>query len=227
MAPSVLDLYQTRYLGPKALAKAVSLARSYGLIVVADETKTIGRVCPEGVFPQSGLAPDLTISGKAIANGYPLSLLTGTPELMRFVEEARITGTFAHEVSGVAAALATRQIMESRNGYSRLQEIGRRIACTIESGFQDAGAGGMVSCQAIFGGSMIELDFGEAQMPDLTLRRSLVALLAARGVLLLQGHPSYVSLSHDEVDLDMLREASAQACARWLADYSANGPQRG
>ena len=52
------------------------------------------------------VTPDLATFGKGIANGFPLSVLTGKRKYMELVEKIFFSGTFGGETISIAAAIA-------------------------------------------------------------------------------------------------------------------------
>ena len=211
----VLDTYQLRFAGAATLESAVNLCREHGIYVVADETKIAGRVSRLGFATELGWDADFLVVGKALANGAPLSLLLGKPDLMAASEDARITGTYSQELSGVFAALATLDEMESTDGYAVLRSVGHRVTNELNAAICRMGMQHLVTADSLFGGELFELRFSRALLADWNYRQHLCATLAAQGVLVLQGHPSYVCLEHEHLDFAALR----QRCERGLAEW--------
>ena len=86
----------------------------HGALLVFDEVKTGFRSALGGYQTIAGVRPDLSVFGKAVANGYPMGVIGGRAEIMaRFADpdpkrRVLIAGTYnAHPIS-CAAALATR-----------------------------------------------------------------------------------------------------------------------
>jgi len=48
------------------------------------------------------------------------------------------------------------------------------------------------------------------------LRENLKKCFVKHGALILDGHPSFVCLQHEEIDLDHLSDISYKACNDWL-----------
>ena len=51
-----------------------------------------------------GITPDLSTFGKGMANGFPLSALAGSRDVMLEMEEIFFSGTFGGELLSLAAA---------------------------------------------------------------------------------------------------------------------------
>lgn len=122
------------------------LADRYGFVLIFDEVKTGFRSAFGGFAERSGVAPDLAVYGKALANGYPIAAIGGRRMFMdHFVhpDPARrvlLAGTYnAHPVP-VAAALATLARLQERDGavYLYLEQLGQQL----EAGLRDSTAAG-------------------------------------------------------------------------------------
>lgn len=116
---------------PKAgyLSGLITLCRKYGAVSIFDEVKTGFRSAPGGYQSVAGVTPDLSVFGKAVANGYPMGVIGGKKEIMDLFDsqdpEKRvlIAGTYnAHPVN-VAAALATLRKLRDGNVYQHVGEM--------------------------------------------------------------------------------------------------------
>src|SRR5205807_1129868 len=88
----------------------------------------------------AGVVPDLTVFGKAVANGYPMAVVGGKKELMNYFvhpnphRRVLLAGTYnAHPVP-TAAAIATIERLLMGNGkvYRNLESLGRRMQAGLE-----------------------------------------------------------------------------------------------
>ena len=101
----------------------------YGIALIFDEVITGFRVSLGGAQQYFGITPDLSVFAKAIASGYPLSVIAGRKKWMSALEDSKViqAGTMNSSNSTVAAALATIQVLESENPYERLFRYGRKL----------------------------------------------------------------------------------------------------
>jgi glutamate-1-semialdehyde 2,1-aminomutase len=78
-----------------------SLCDKYDVVLIIDEVKTGFRVAKGGVQELLGIKADLCTFAKAVANGYPLSVVAGREEIMRKIGDGVVHGgTFTgHSVS--------------------------------------------------------------------------------------------------------------------------------
>ncbi|MBD9490503.1 aminotransferase class III-fold pyridoxal phosphate-dependent enzyme [Ensifer sp. ENS11] len=199
-AALLFDAYQLSLMSPSHLREALTLCRDRGIRVVADETKTAGRVSPMGALAAAGLEADYIVLGKAIGNGAPVSLLLGPQAMATDYLEAKISGTYCKELLGVFAASATLHLMNALNGYSMLAGISERFRDVFNTAAANVGLGNQIYIELILGGSLFEVRFSDEFEVNLELRAKIPRIFADHGVLLLQGHPSFFCLSHADID---------------------------
>lgn len=215
IAAFIMDAYQLYYTNVETVIKSFELCRKYGTITVFDETKTSGRVAFLGLSEVLGLKSDLLILGKAIANGAPLSILCGKKELTEYARAARITGTFSKEVLSVYCALATRKIMVERDGYQQLKKIGVKLTNLFNSVAAEINLKDEICFMTVFGGGMYNLEFAPEVYMNMQKRKQLRLILASNGILMLQGHPSFVCLAHNSIDETDLMKRTKNAFREW------------
>jgi glutamate-1-semialdehyde 2,1-aminomutase len=126
---------------PGYLERVRELCDRYSIVLCFDEIITEFRMGLSGAQGVVGVTPDLTTFGKGIAGGIPFSAVAGKAEIMDLKTNRKVVGagTFNGYPLGVAAALASIELMEKDDGafYKRwdahqaalaagLQEIARR-----------------------------------------------------------------------------------------------------
>jgi len=216
----IFDAYLASFTDRATLEAAIEICHEAGLIVVFDETKTGARISRLGYADDNELDADLIVFGKALANGAPLSILIGKEHLMDYAEKARLSGTFSKELFAVYAGLATLDVMEEgsdsfENGWDEVAHIGRKFASVICAASQEAGLSEHLWAQPVLGGGMFELCHGDFVLPKKDLRGVLLLHLAENGILLLEGHPSFVCLAHRDTEWDQFHASFVQALKEW------------
>jgi len=115
------------------------LADQHGFVLVFDEVKTGFRHALGGYASIAGVRPDLAVFGKAIANGYPISVLGGRRDLMDYFvspdqsKRVLLAGTYnAHPVP-TAAAIATIERLRENCGqvYADVESLGSQMEAGI------------------------------------------------------------------------------------------------
>ena len=113
---------------PEYLRQARALCDKFGVLMVIDEVKTGFRVARGGVQQLYDVHADICTFAKAVANGYPISVLAGREDIMRKLGRGVAHGgTYtAHPVS-LAAADRTLQILEETDTLDRIAAYGTRL----------------------------------------------------------------------------------------------------
>jgi glutamate-1-semialdehyde 2,1-aminomutase len=113
---------------PDYLRAARSLCDQHGVVLIIDEVKTGFRVARGGVQQLYGVDADLCTFAKAVANGYPISVLAGREHIMRKIGRGVAHGgTYtAHSVS-LAAAEKTLEILAETDALERIAQYGTRL----------------------------------------------------------------------------------------------------
>ena len=109
------------------LDKVRELTHKNGALLIYDEIVTGFRMAPGGAQEYYGVKPDIACFGKAMANGFPVSAVTGKKEIMRLFDEIFYSFTFAGEIISIAAALATIKEIRKKNVIRHIWEQGRRL----------------------------------------------------------------------------------------------------
>lgn len=122
---------------PRAfLIEAQRLARNAGALLIFDERRSAFRVHSGGVQALTGVFPDMTLIGAAMANGRPMAAVAGAVEPMRALQGfgARISA------AALAAACAALDRVERVDSAQALRVIGAEISAEIETRLAGSGA---------------------------------------------------------------------------------------
>jgi glutamate-1-semialdehyde 2,1-aminomutase len=110
-----------------------------GTVLIFDEVITGFRVALGGAQSLYGITPDLTVFGKAVANGFPVSAVGGRRDLMSTLTSGVLHGgTYNGNPPAMAAARATLDVLAADGGagYATLTAAGRALM----RGLTEAGA---------------------------------------------------------------------------------------
>ena len=110
-----------------------ALCSKYGTLLIFDETITGFRLAPGGAQEYFQVFPDLSTFGKGLANGYPLSAVTGKREYMLLLEEVFFSGTFGGELLSLTAAKVVLERVKSGSVIPKLSEVGEDLANKVEN----------------------------------------------------------------------------------------------
>jgi glutamate-1-semialdehyde 2,1-aminomutase len=119
------------------------LCDAHGTLWVMDEVKTGFRHGLGGYQSLHHLTPDLSVFGKALANGYPLGAIGGKAAIMdRFFDpdparRVLISGTYNGHPMVMAAAIATMETLREHGDeiYARLERLGATMQRGLEALF--------------------------------------------------------------------------------------------
>ena len=144
----ILEPTGTTPCAPGFLERVRELADHYGVVLIFDEIVTGFRIHPGGAQSHFGVSPDLACFGKAMANGMPISAVTGRGDIMILMEDVFVSGTFGGEALSLAAAIATIDKIEAENVIPRLWTRGDALIKRSNKVFERQGFGGILT----FGG---------------------------------------------------------------------------
>lgn len=86
-----------------------------GAVLIFDDVISGFRSHPRGAAGLSGVIPDLTCAGKAMANGWPISVVYGDADVMSCWERTHLSATHWADPSSMQAAVETLFAMESED----------------------------------------------------------------------------------------------------------------
>lgn len=186
---------------PGFLESVKELAHQHGALLVFDETITGFRYANGGAQALFGVTPDLATFGKGVANGYPLSVVSGRADVMQLMEEIFFSFTFGGETLSLAAALATMTKLQAEPVTATMSAQGRKVidgaAALIElHGVQDIF---MLSGHPTWSFLQIR-DAGAYSLWQ--IKTLFLQEVFARGVLTLGSHN--MSYAHSDADLAKL-----------------------
>ena len=161
--------------------------RSNDVVFIADEVQT-GFARTGAMFAcehegPNGLEPDLICTAKGIADGLPLSAVTGRAEIMDASHAGGLGGTFGGNPIACAAALATITTIESDGLIERAQQLERlitepllRLQASDDRIGDVRGRGAMIAIELVKSGT---------SEPDAELTQKLSTAAHAAGVVVL------------------------------------------
>jgi glutamate-1-semialdehyde 2,1-aminomutase len=132
------------------------LCTEHGVVLAMDEVKTGFRHAIGGYQSVLNITPDLSIFGKAIANGYPLGAIGGRAEIMDLFDapdsakRVMISGTYnGHPLVMAAAIACMRLLLESQGAiHARLEALGNTLQTGLQQLFDSAAIPAVVVRQA-------------------------------------------------------------------------------
>jgi glutamate-1-semialdehyde 2,1-aminomutase len=104
------------------------LCDRYNVVLIVDEVKTGFRVAKGGVQELFDFRADLCTFAKAVANGYPMSILAGREDIMRQIGDGVVHGgTFTGHSVSLAAANKTLEILDETDALESIRSYGLKL----------------------------------------------------------------------------------------------------
>ena len=185
------------------------LCTRFGIALIFDEVITGFRLGLGGAQGYFGVTPDLAVFAKAIANGYPISVLAGQRKWMQPIADGKVihAGTLNSGNPSVAAALATLGVLERDGSHVRMFALGGRLAKGLREAAKDThqnlkvtGPGPML--QAGFTDLDAIHDYRDTLSYDRAKYGRFVAAMHERGIRLIGRGLWYLSAVHTEAEVD-------------------------
>lgn len=222
IAALLLDPVQMREPLEDYLRKVEKLVHSEGALFILDETKTGFRVSLSGVQGIYGVQPDITILGKGMSNGFPLSTVIGRAEILDLFIEAKIMGTFNSELASIAAALKTISILERPTTIPHLWKIGQRLIDGINGILNRYELGDDIRAVPYRWPCMPFIWFNHNSKRAQILKPVFYRQLVEAGVLFLPSHMSFTCLAHTAHDVDRTLQIMSDVWKDCLSGKSKN-----
>jgi len=201
----------------KEFLKALKeLCSENGALLVFDEVITGFRLATGGAQHFFNVLPDLTVLGKILGGGFPVGAITGSREIMEFMdpllyERPKFSfhgGTFCANPVTMTAGLAMLTALENGEIISRLNRRGDKMRQELADVFERKS----LNVQVVGVGSLFHTHFTDEEIKDVhavfradreKLRRYHM-YLTANGVFLLTAKMGALSAAHSEEDVDKL-----------------------
>jgi glutamate-1-semialdehyde aminotransferase len=196
---------------PGFLEGVREIADKCGAVLIYDEIRTGFRLSMGGAQQLYGVTPDITVLGKAIANGYPISVVTGKEDVMSAAaDKLFISSTFFPNSEGFVAALKTIEILERDNVLENIWEKGERLMKGIQALIDKYDVGAELTGVA----PMFYVTFKKEETGAYKgKRRDFYTELIRRRFFFSPYHHAYISFRHTEEDLRLCLDAIDQSLA--------------
>jgi len=207
---------------PGYLEALRQITRRHGTLLIFDEVMTGFRVALGGAQTLFGVRPDLTCLGKIIGGGLPVGAYGGRAEIMEQVAPKGPiyqAGTLSGNPLAMAAGCAALDALTETGVYDRLEALASRL----EAGILRAAAAATAPISLNRVGSMFTVFFCRGPVTDYATARTSDTAgfgaffhgLLSRGVCFppAQFEAAFISLAHDETDIDRTVRAIEEALA--------------
>tara|TARA_B100001063_G_C16737768_1_gene542973 strand:+ start:13 stop:1287 length:1275 start_codon:yes stop_codon:yes gene_type:complete len=185
------------------LNKVKELTHNNNAILVFDETITGFRFSLGGAQEFFDVTPDLSTFGKGMANGYPLSAVVGSNEIMQKAEDIFFSGTFAGETLSLAAASKIIDKYKKAKVIEHISEIGNYLLKNLNQLIEDKALNNIFFTSGHPSWSFLQTKEQE-RYSLLEIKTFFLQEMFKRGILTLGSHN--ISFSHSKEMVDHLIE---------------------
>ena len=172
---------------PAFMAGLRERADKHGILLVIDEVQTgWGRTGRFWGHEHFGVTPDVLVTAKGLASGFPLSAIAASAELMAKAWPGSQGGTYGGNAVACAAALATLDVITDEKLVDNARDVGAALEAGLNKVAADHSAISDVRGLGIMLGSEFRTGDGE---PDAATALRAQQEAASRGLLLLTCGP--------------------------------------
>jgi glutamate-1-semialdehyde aminotransferase len=185
------------------LYKLAELCKVKGIVLIFDEMWTGFRMALGGAQEYFGITPDLATYSKAVANGMPISILTGKRKIMDLADEdIFFYTTFGGEALSLAAAKATIEELRDKNVPAFLNDQGKKLKDGYNSIVNKLG----LDFTKTIGYNWRSMATFDEKAGDPLIQKSLMQQEMIKRGVLWQGFFN-MSFSHSDADVDYTLQA--------------------
>lgn len=198
---------------PGYLEAVRELTKKYGAVLIFDEVITGFRVSSGGAQRVLGVTPDLTILGKALANGFAVAAIVGAKEIMDLIGSAKVMhgGTYNSQSISMAATVATLQSLRSEAPHRAIEKTGRTLMDGLAQRFTKRGiVHEIVGYPAVFNvrfDLQHPTDYRSAMAANRAKYLDFAFELLQRGIRILPRGTWFLSSAHTQTDIERTLDA--------------------
>lgn len=201
----------------------------HGIILIFDEVITGFRMSLGGAQKFFNVTPDLSIFGKALANGYPISVVAGKRKFMQLMADGKAihAGTINSCNPCIAAAVSTIEVLERDNTHQKLFALGKRLKDGLIKSGEEFGVKMLVQGP----GPMLHISFTHLKEVneyrdtlhfDKEKLKFFVSGLHEEGIRIIGRGLWYISNAHNEADIDLAIQKSSIVMKNLVQNFSNN-----
>jgi len=224
------------------LTRIRELCDKYGVVLIFDEVVSGFRFHAGPLQTLYNIKPDLTVLGKAIGGGMPVSALAGIEELMGLCqpeaeESKRVKfegGTFSGHPSSILAGITFIQYLQEHEDeiYPRLGQLGAKVRQGMEEIFNSHGfhvrcsgdGGAIAENSSVVGVHFLNPEIESVSSPEITwnpeasdfdLREKIFKLsMLEEGFYIFHGYGA-ISAAHTDEDIQLSLDAAERIAKKW------------
>ena len=201
LACVIMEPMNTEYPIDGFLEKVKELVHKNNALLIFDEAITGFRYSLGGAQELFSVTPDLATFGKGMANGYPLSAVVGSNEVMQKVEDIFFSGTFGGETLSLAAASKIIDKYKKEQVIEHFSEVGGYLLERLNQLINDKNLGDIFWTSGHPSWSFLHIKEQE-KYNTFEIKTFFLQEMFKRGILTLGSHN--ISFSHTKEIVDQL-----------------------
>ena len=205
------------------LSAVRTLTRDLGIVLIFDEILSGFRINLGSAVSNTNIIPDMTILGKALGGGMPISAFMGTREIMETcIPNGPVvhSGTYNAHLVGIAAVKAFLEEVSRPNFYENINTIGEHLYSSMCEIFNRRNLKAWVQGKGsrfglLFGVDSEPLNYRDTLRQDMDMMSAFNIACLKRGLYMLHwsphhGYSSAHSMKDIEESLDIIDQASKE-----------------
>ncbi len=212
------------------LHDARELCLKHDVIMIVDEVKTGFRVARGGIQELMGFKADLCTFAKSMGNGYPISAVAGSEEIMRLIGDKVLHGgTFTCHSVAIAAAEKTLEILDETPALETINDYGSRLREGMGRILGSRGIAhsfvGDPSMSGLFFSEEPPQNYRDWARTDYSFYEALAPQLHDRGIICEPDsrEPFFICEAHDQACLDETLDKFEQAIDATIKSLTGDG----
>jgi glutamate-1-semialdehyde 2,1-aminomutase len=197
------------------------LTEKENIVLIFDEVITGFRAAPGGAQEYFKVTPDLSTFGKAVANGFPISVVAGKKKVMQVVNPSSGKVSFGGTYNGGQMVVAAASAALEKLKTGQVQKYLHRITEKLSKGFEEIGKRSKVSVRMQgFAGKFCVyftphevVDWRTAAQTDVKIFTKFRSHMMKRGIFWIHLPNSHCGLTaaHSDQDIDKILDAAKEA----------------
>lgn len=127
IAAVIMEPVRNDYPNSSYLEMIRETTKKENIVLIFDEITAGFRLCAGGSHLKLGVNPDIAVFAKAMTNGYPVSAVIGTGEIMEAAQNTFISSTFWTERIALAATVKSIECYQKYKVYEVQEKIGNKV----------------------------------------------------------------------------------------------------
>ncbi len=205
------------------LAGLQEFAKRKGAMFILDEIVTGFRFRYGCIYETMNLDPDIVTLGKIVGGGFPVGVICGRDDIMKFADTTKYSkterayiggGTFSANPMTMTAGHATLSYLKNNKGtYSKIERLGSKTRKGLDKTFDGrvitTGRGSLFMTHFVKDGiSQITNSTDAAKCDTKLLQRFHLEMIAGDGIFFLPGKLGAFSNAHSDEDFKLLIAAA-------------------